>query len=131
MSYEIVKASYDRCCESGDFFETFYEIFLSKSPEIAEKFKNTDFKKQKSHIKASIAMMIRLGKGDAKAYEAIERVGVSHSKSQFDIEPRFYELWFDSFCEAAVKHDKEWNEKLKLIWKERLQDGIKVITDKY
>ncbi len=131
MSYEKVKASYDRCCKSGDFFGTFYDSFLNKSPEVAAKFASTNFKKQKPLIKASVNMMIRLGTGDIKAREAIEKVGTTHSKPQLNIEPKLYDLWFESLCESAAKHDSKWNKELESLWKERMQEGIKIITGRY
>ncbi len=131
MSYETIKASYDRCCANGEFFDTFYKIFLAKSPDVAAKFSNTDFKKQKPLIKASVSMMIRLGTGDSKAQDAIEKVGTTHSKSQLDIEPKLYNLWLEALVETAPKHDPDWNKELETAWKESMQNGIKIITGKY
>lgn len=131
MSHEIVKASYNRCCKSGDFFGTFYGIFLAKSPDVEAKFANTDFRKQKPLIKASVSMMIRLGTEDSKARQAIEKVGTTHSKTQLDIEPKLYDLWLESLCETAAKHDSEWDKKLESIWRERMKEGIKIITSRY
>ncbi len=131
MSYEIIKASYDRCCESGDFFGTFYDKFMAKSPDVAAKFANTDFKKQKPLIKASVSMMIRMGTGDSKAREAIEKVGTTHSKQQLDIEPKLYDLWLETLCETAAIHDKEWDKNLESLWRERMQEGVKIITSRY
>ncbi len=66
-TYHAVQASYDRCSADDTFFDTFYNIFLAKSLEIAQKFAHTDFRKQKQLIKASLVMMIRLGTGEAAA----------------------------------------------------------------
>ncbi len=42
-NHEVVQASYDRCLANGDFFQTFYDIFLGTSPEVSAKFAKTDF----------------------------------------------------------------------------------------
>jgi hypothetical protein len=39
-------------------FDTFYNLFLSSSPDIAEKFQNTDFKRQKNILRESFFKII-------------------------------------------------------------------------
>ncbi len=46
-SHDVVQTSFDQCLATGDFFQTFYDIFLATSPEITSKFAQTDFNKQK------------------------------------------------------------------------------------
>ena len=41
-SHDVVQNSFDRCLATGDFFQTFYDIFLATSPEITSKFAQTD-----------------------------------------------------------------------------------------
>ncbi len=40
-SHDVVQTSFDRCLATGDFFQTFYDIFLATSPEITSKFAQT------------------------------------------------------------------------------------------
>ncbi len=46
-NYLAVQSSYGRCCSKADFWDKFYDFFLKSSPSVAEKFKNTDMKRQK------------------------------------------------------------------------------------
>ncbi len=39
---DLVMQSYGRCCASSGFFDSFYQYFLASSPEIREKFANTN-----------------------------------------------------------------------------------------
>ena len=130
-SHEVVQASYDRCVASGDFFQTFYDIFLAKSPEIAAKFAQTDFNKQKNLIKASIAMMIRLGVGNENARRVIERVGDTHCRQALDIRPEFYDWWLDSLCEAVQRHDADYSAELEGLWRASMEEGITLVTSRY
>ena len=41
-THQAVLESYHRCEASGGFFDTFYEAFFAKSPEIPPKFAKTD-----------------------------------------------------------------------------------------
>ena len=126
-----VQASYDRCSTADTFFDTFYDIFLAKSSEIAQKFTHTDFRKQKQLIKASLVMMIRLGTGEAAAQRIIERVGESHSRTKLDIQPEFYTLWLDSLCETVKQHDPDYSAALEAQWREQMQPGIALVTCRY
>ena len=58
-----VTASYHRCREDDRFIDTFYDIFLSKSPEIAKKFEHTDFRHQKLMLRESLLEMLFLEQG--------------------------------------------------------------------
>ena len=61
---QSVRESYDRCCANGDFPTTFYDIFLTKSPEIAKLFADTDFTQQKRHLRAALLILIKYEPGD-------------------------------------------------------------------
>jgi hypothetical protein len=52
-THQVVLESYHRCEVSGGFFDTFYETFFAKSPEIPPKFAKTDMEKQKQAVMAS------------------------------------------------------------------------------
>ncbi len=130
-SHDVVQTSFDRCLATGDFFQTFYDIFLATSPEITSKFAQTDFNKQKNLIKASVAMMIRLGTGNANARRILEKVGNTHSRQALDIRPEPYDLWLDSLCEAIQRHDPDYSAELEALWRENMQEGIKLVTDRY
>ncbi len=130
-SHDVVQTSFDRCLATGDFFQTFYDIFLATSPEITSKFAQTDFNKQKNLIKASVAMMIRLGTGNANARRILEKVGNTHSRQALDIRPELYDLWLDSLCEAIQRHDPDYSAELEALWRENMQEGIKLVTDRY
>ena len=55
--FEQVIASYHRARETGQLFDTFYRIFLGKSPEIPSMFARTDFPHQKLMLRESILEM--------------------------------------------------------------------------
>ena len=49
-----IVASYHRARRTGQLFDTFYELFLAKSPEIPPMFARTDFPHQKLMLRESI-----------------------------------------------------------------------------
>jgi hemoglobin-like flavoprotein len=117
-----VVASYHRCRQSGDFFDTFYGIFLGKSPEIAENFASTHFARQKLMLKQSLFEMLNFYCGIESVREGIERLGQRHQ--QLDVRAEHYEQWLDSLCEAVAKHDPEYRDGLGEMWREAMRPGI-------
>ncbi len=76
-------------------------------------------------------MMIRLGTGNANARRILEKVGNTHSRQALDIRPELYDLWLDSLCEAIQRHDPDYSAELEALWRENMQEGIKLVTDRY
>ena len=62
---EIFDKSLGRCNARPGFLDRFYERFLAMSPKVAEKFKHTDFVRQKRALRASFHMML-LAAGDGR-----------------------------------------------------------------
>lgn len=120
--YDDVVASYHRCRQSRTFFDTLYEVFLGKSPEIAAKFVRTDFARQTLMMKQSLLEMLNHYCGVESVRQEIERLGKFHR--QLEVRPEHYELWLDSLCEAVTKHDPEYRVELGELWREAMRPGI-------
>lgn len=122
QSNEVVSSFY-RCRRDGHFVDTFYELFLSKSPEISQKFANTDFKIQKLVLRQSLLEMICFDRGMAGTREEIVRLG-SHHK-ELGITPGMYSLWLEALCEAIRKHDPEYTPEVERNWREAMRKSIR------
>ncbi|MBP61442.1 MAG: globin [Planctomycetaceae bacterium] len=131
QDYETVIASYYRCEDSGGFFDTFYEVFFEKSPEIRPKFAHTEMKTQKQFLAASMLWALRLTKGCEIAHREVEKIGKSHSRSVHNIHPKLYELWLDALCEAIAIHDSQYTTELEKLWRDAMREGIDLIVSKY
>lgn len=115
--------SYYRCRHDGGFLDSFYDLFLSKSPEVAGKFANTDFKIQKLMLRQSLLEMLCFDRGIAGTREEIERLGLRHE--ELGITPKMYSMWLDSLCEAIKKHDPNYTPELEQLWREAMLKSIK------
>ncbi|MGF1526941.1 MAG: globin [Candidatus Competibacterales bacterium] len=129
-NYLPVQASYLRCCASTGFFDTFYEIFLQKSPEVAKKFVNTDLKRLKGMLRESLFQMICQSSIEGREAE-IERIAEIHSRRGHDVVPELYPLWLDSLCEAVKRHDPGYTAELESIWRRRMEQGIAIMVARY
>ncbi len=114
--------SYYRCKREAGFLDTFYELFLAKSPEVAQKFARTDFKVQKLMLRQSLLEMICFDRGMPGTREEIERLGRHHG--QLGVTPEMYQQWLDALCEAVKRHDPEYTPDLEQIWREAMRTSI-------
>ena len=131
IDLDEVTASYHRCRANDGFIDTFYDVFLSKSPEIAYKFRNTDFKRQKLMLRESLLMMLLFNLDADATREEAERLGIRHGRGGADIPPHMYRLWLDSLCEAVQIHDPEYQPDLDDMWRKAMQPGIDLIQSHY
>ena len=115
-------ASFYRCRRDGNFVDTFYDLFLAKSPEIAQKFVQTDFKIQKLMLRQSLLEMICFDIGMSGTREEIERLG--HRHKELDNRPEMYSMWADALCEAIKKHDPDYTPELKQVWLQAINKSI-------
>jgi len=131
QSYEEVLDSYHRCEAAGGLFDTFYDIFFAKSPEIPPKFAETDMQRQKQNVMASVLMALRLAAGDEVARQYISELAESHNRQHHDIKPELYELWLDALCESIKKHDPQFTPKLEQQWREAMRPAVELMTAAY
>ena len=119
---DSVTASYYRCRRDGKFIDTFYDVFLSKSTEIAAKFEKTDFKIQKLMLRQSLLEMLCFDRGLSGADEEIKRLG--HRHKELEIQPEMYSMWLDALCEAVQQHDPEYSADLEQLWRKAMLKSI-------
>ena len=70
-----------RCMADPGFLDRFYERFTSSSPEIAEKFKDTDFVRQKKALSSSLYLTVMAIEGGEGATTFLEGVAKRHAYS--------------------------------------------------
>ena len=122
MKQDGVFASYHRCRSDAHFVDTFYELFLAKSPKIAAMFAQTDFKRQKLMLRESLLEMLSYDQGQAGSEEEIEKLAQRHRDLQ--VTPEMFQMWLDSICEAVEQHDPEFTQEIGEAWRAAMQKGI-------
>jgi hemoglobin-like flavoprotein len=126
---DIVFQSYGRACNNPEFFETFYNKFMSKSPEIRAMFVNTNMAAQRGLLRGGVMWLIMHARGmsDSK----IRALGESHSKKRMNINPMFYSFWLDALLETLAIFDAEFTQDLDRTWRNTLRPGIEIIQSMY
>lgn len=128
---DAVTASYHRCMYGDKFVDTFYDLFLAKSPEVAKKFRHTDFDRQKRMLRQSLLMMIQYNLNPQLVKEELEQLAERHSRRGVDIQPYLYNLWLDALCEAVEQHDPDYQPQLAERWREAMQPGMELLISRY
>jgi hemoglobin-like flavoprotein len=124
-TFNQVVASYHRAVRTGKLFDTFYEIFLAKSPEIPPMFASTDFSQQKLMLRQSLLEMLIFFQIPSNQQE-IEQLAERHRRLK--VKRGHYDLWLDALCEALARHDPEFTTELDQKWREAMRPGIDVMT---
>lgn len=131
---ELFNDSYARILirskNSQDFFDIFYQKFISASPVVAEKFKHTDMNIQKKMLKKSFTYLLNLYI-TRKCSNFLDKVAEKHSKSQHDIHAELYDLWLDCLIDTVKELDPKFNNDVELSWRSALSIGITYMKFKY
>ena len=129
---EVFDRSLRRCDALPYFLDVFYTKFLDSSPDIAKKFVNTDFVRQKRALRASLHHLLLAAqdqeKGpDAYLAEVAERHGVGH----LDIGAELYDFWLDSLLATVKECDPEFSPEVEKAWEDVMMVGIRYLCASY
>ena len=128
---ELFNDSLERCTARDEFLDRFYDLFLASSREVAEKFRQTDFPKQKRMLKASLYMMILMADGKTEIQGDLQRIAKRHSRTDLDIRPELYMLWLDCLIQAAREFDPRFTPETEMAWRRIMERGIAFMQSHY
>jgi hemoglobin-like flavoprotein len=131
---ELFKHSYFRALgtvkEGKGFFDTFYDKFISCSPEAKEKFKHTDLLVQKEVLEKSLAYMSRFAVVQ-RTDDYVQSLATKHSKRDKDVQAHLYDVWLTCLIDTVKEHDREFDDDVELAWRINLAAGITYMKFKY
>ncbi|MBA6421095.1 MULTISPECIES: globin [Pseudomonas] len=128
-SADTVMQSYGRCCAVSVFFDDFYRTFLSSSPDVAAKFKNTDMPAQKLLLRQGILNLVLFARGLPPT--KLQALAKSHSREKMNIEPHLYHYWIEALISTISQHDRDCNDGTIKAWREVLGKGIEIMQAGY
>ncbi len=128
---DIFRDSYERCTAVASFMDRFYERFMYSSDEVAQKFQNTEFRKQKAIVLHSLQMLSLSFHGDAQAEEYLHSLAQRHARGALDIRPDLYELWLDSLLSTVEETDPEFSNEIENAWETVMKHGIEIMIAAY
>jgi hemoglobin-like flavoprotein len=130
---DAFRASLKRCLGKPEFLRQFYELFMESSPEVREKFRDTDFPRQTRILADSLYMMAVAAQleHDSAAWGEMERLARRHDRNDLDIRPGLYDLWLDCLLRAVARHDPEYSREIETAWRETLAVGIEYLRSRH
>jgi hemoglobin-like flavoprotein len=128
---EAYVGSLTRCLGIPAFLDRFYEVFVGASPEIAEKFKNTNFARQKVALGQSLYLMVMAAEGGEAAVAYLDRIAERHARNALDIRPELYDIWLDALIATARELDSEFDDETEAVWREMIRPGMEIMRSRY
>lgn len=124
-------ASLDRCTRQPGFLDRFYELFLASSEEVREKFRETNFDRQKEALRMSLYMMLTAHEWSVECDAHLEEIAERHSRRQLNIPPHLYDLWLQCLLRAVGECDPVYCEEVEAAWIRVLQPSIDLLKSRY
>jgi hemoglobin-like flavoprotein len=121
---ELFNDSLERCTSHTEFLTRFYERFVASSPEVAEKFKNTDFTRQRRVLKSSLYLLIFATEGKPEGTAHMEGMNELHGPKHLNIPAYMYDLWLDSLIKTVQEFDVGFSPRVEKAWRSMLAAGI-------
>jgi hemoglobin-like flavoprotein len=129
---ERCEDSLHRCNADADFLNRFYERFLRSSPKVREKFRGTDFTRQKRMLQASLQMLLVAAQDDGqRSMPYLDEVAARHSASQLAIGAELYDLWLDSLLATVRETDPLWSAEIEHAWESVMTVGIAYLVSRF
>jgi hemoglobin-like flavoprotein len=130
---ETFRASLRRCLANNDFLREFYESFMDSSPDVRDKFRNTEFPRQTRVLADSLYLMAVASESrvDAIAWKELDRLAERHSRNGLDIRPEFYDSWLECLIKAASAYDPDFSPDIEAAWRSSLAPGIEHLRTRY
>lgn len=132
QAVQKARDSLSRCSKDAKFLDRFYELFMASSPDVREKFAETDFERQKKVLSDSLFLMLTAaGTTSGFAHVQLEKLAKRHSREDLDIKPEWYDLWLDNLMRTVSEFDPDYSEEIDNAWRESLKDSIAVLVARY
>ena len=128
---DIFQQSYQRCARESVFMDLFYERFLYSSDEVAKKFANTEFRRQKAIVVQSLHMLMRAYEGDKSTDDYLYFLAERHGPGDLDIRPELYSLWLEALLSTVEQTDPEFTPEVEEAWQIVMSHGIEILVAGY
>lgn len=121
-----------RCDSNPRFLDIFYDRFMASSPDVREKFKKTDFARQKRLLRASFYLLLLASEDEAYGPERhLKQLALRHGAHGLEIGANLYDLWLDSLLATVKECDPGYSAEVEAAWEEVMGIGIAYMLGHY
>jgi len=128
---DLASASYQRCCDTPDFFEAFYRNFLAACPEAKPRFANTDFERQNKLLRHALGLLLAFPNQPATEPTLLTRVAERHSRRDLDVPARLYPSFVDSLIATVKQYDAAFSPEIEDAWRRTVDKGVTYMISRY
>jgi hypothetical protein len=122
--FSDVHQSFNRCLQRRDFLRRFYRLFTDSHPDIAARFRETDWDKQIHLLRHGISASILYASGGSLGHSELAELHESHGPKGHDIPGWMYDYWLEALVEALAETDPQWSPPLRARWREAMGHAI-------
>ncbi len=120
-----------RCLAEEAFLTRFYELFVESSPAIAEKFRDTDFERQRRAMGASLYVIVLALEQGKAAMIYLDQVAKQHGHEDLDVPPEMYDAWRDCLLQAVKEYDPMYADGIEQAWRRAADFAIEIMRKRY
>jgi hemoglobin-like flavoprotein len=122
---EIFSQSLQRVTGSADFYDRFYDNFISRSEEITDIFKNRDMKQLKKKLQDTLFMLAESAEGGPGLVLYIEMLGRIHKR--LNIQRRHFTIWEEALLDAVKTYDDQFDDTVLAAWLDVIDNVIETM----
>ena len=132
-SADTCRNSLSRCLKREGFSERFYELFMASSPEVREKFRDTDFERQRRVLADALFVIAIAAEApeDAPAVRQLDKLATRHARSNLDIRPELYALWKECLLQTLEEKDPEFSDAVAAAWRDVVEAATARMLEAY
>jgi len=128
---DLANASYQRCCETPGFFESFYRNFFKACPAAAPRFAQTDFERQNKLLRHALGLLLVFPKQPEGEPTVLTRVAERHSRRDLDVPPTLYPPFVDSLIATVRQYDPAFSAEVEEAWRRTVEKGVNYMIARY
>lgn len=127
--HEIFNDSYQRCQDSGNFLDVFYEGLWSENTTFRQLFEDVDMERQKKMLHASF-LCIMMATFSNEAQSHIEQLGDRHGKNGLGLTTKDMDIWFECLLASVSKCDPKYTPQIEHAWRQCFTFGLSLMKER-
>jgi hemoglobin-like flavoprotein len=120
-----------RCLAEEAFLNRFYELFVESSPAIAEKFRDTNFERQRRAMGASLYVIVLALEQGKAAMIYLDQIAKQHGHEDLDVPPEMYDAWRDCLLMSVKEYDPMYSDGIEQAWRMAADFAIEIMRKRY
>ena len=128
---DLASASYQRCSDRPEFFESFYRNFLAVCPEAAPRFAHTDFARQNQLLRHAVGVLLLFPKQPDTEPTLLTRIAERHSRRDLAVPAALYPPFVDSLIKTVKQYDPDCTPEVEAAWRRTVEKGVQYMVSRY